>query len=956
MTDSKANANGKLNGRARAAATAVAEGLPKKAPVILRQTAEPQPPEEPGTPRSHLPPMNLRLRATLFALSMSTLPILTLGGITYYLTEQVITQQAKPANSKNNSEIAHLTDLLDRQIRMVIVVGTGVTAIVATIHALLVANRAVRPVLKASKSVTATLEHLRREGFEDIPEPDLDDELASLELDSGAIAKLLPDILERRRVEAELTQILTEITLQVRDCSSQKDILELACVEGARAIKVDRVLVYRFNPDGSGTVITERVKSGFPKIRGVNILDPCFRHRHLDQYKAGRVRAIDDVSNANLADCYEEMLQKFGVKANLVTPIILHGELLGLLIAHQCSKSKNWQPSEIDFFSRLALQVGYALERDDLAEVQQANTEMELVFSEVTRKLRSSMNQKDVLENAVKEMRQAFNVDRTLIYQFNSDWSGTVVAESVMAGVPKALGANIIDPCFKERHIDQYQNGRVRAIDNIYQSNLTDCHIELLSRFSVRANLVAPVIRDGKLLALVIAHQCKEPRSWKPAEIDVFSKIATQIGFALEHAALLETVEQARRELEEELRPRSRALAGTTMGICIADATKADYPLTYCNAAFEKMTGYTYAEAVGQNCRFMQGKDTAPEALAEIRLALREKRDCHVILKNYRKDGTPFWNELAISPVRDESGQVTHFVAWQTDVSKQHDIVEQVQIATQTLSKSTEELETAIRVISATAKIEGVEQALVTIRRSADSLQTLVEGMRHAKVQIRHLRTAIAQETTTLKTAETGFSEILRSLPPTTNKVQQVAATSQRVFEIIGKVNHAIAETSLLAMNAVFQAGQARTAEDNQELLQVMEAVQSLAEHSSLSTQEVEQLVESIQSSSDAVVLGIQQQREHLTAGTQLVAQSHQALSVVVTQGTETVALVEEAVQAAERSQEDLTTADQRLQQVATTVHRTSEQAAIASVSLQYLLDVAQKVRSQAQRFDAVRS
>jgi methyl-accepting chemotaxis protein PixJ len=951
VTDSKATANG----RVQATAT-VSEAQPKKAPAILRQTADPQLPEPSEPSRSLLPHMSLRLRATLFALSMSTLPILTLGGITYYLTDQVISQQAKLAPGRNSPELVALMTLLDQQIRMVILVGTGVTAIVATLHAIFVANRAVRPILKASQSMMKTVEHLRREGFDDIPEPELDDELVNLAAESDAIARVLPDVLQRRRVEAELTQLLTEITLRVRDCSSQKEILELACVEGARAIKVDRVLLYRFNPDGSGTVIAEHAKTGAPKIRGVNILDPCFRMRHVELYKAGRVRAINDVDTASLAECYQEMLKRFKVKANLVTPVILHGELLGLLIAHQCSTPKDWQPSEIEFFSRLALQVSYALEREDLEEPQQAAAEMERLFSQVTRQLRSAMTQQAVLNTAVTELRRAFKCDRALIYRFNSDWSGTVVAESVMANAPRALGAQIMDPCFRERHIEQYQNGRVRAINNIFQSNLADCHIELLSRFSVRANLVAPVIRDGKLIALVIMHQCNDVRDWKPAEIDVFSKIATQIGIALEHAALVEKVEQARRELEEEMRPRSRALAGTTMGICIADATKADYPLTYCNPAFEKMTGYSYAEAVGQNCRFMQGPDTDPSAIAEIRLALREKRDCHVILKNYRKDGTPFWNELSISPVRDDAGQVTHFVAWQTDVTRQHDIVEQVQAATETLAKSTEELETAIRVIAAITKVEGVEQALVTIRRSADSIQTLAAGMRHAKMQMRQVQDAIAQETTTLKTIETGFSEILRSVPPTTHKIQTVAKTAQRVFAIVGKVNHAIAETSLLAMNAVFQAGQVRTPEENQELLQVMEAVQALAEQSALSTQEVEQLIDSIQSSTDAVVSGIQQQEAKLTTGTRLVTQSHQALFTAVTHGTETVALVEEAVQATEQVQTDLATAEQRLQQVSMSVNRTAEQAAIATVSLQYLLDVAQKVRSQAQRFEAVRS
>jgi PAS domain S-box-containing protein len=81
------------------------------------------------------------------------------------------------------------------------------------------------------------------------------------------------------------------------------------------------------------------------------------------------------------------------------------------------------------------------------------------------------------------------------------------------------------------------------------------------------------------------------------------------------------------------------------------------------------MTGYALEEVLGRNCRFLQGEDTDQPGLSLIRDALRDRRECVSVLKNYRKDGTPFWNELSLSPIRNREGEVTHFVGIQTDVT-----------------------------------------------------------------------------------------------------------------------------------------------------------------------------------------------------------------------------------------------------------------------------------------------
>ncbi|MBE8986992.1 PAS domain S-box protein [Nostoc sp. LEGE 12450] len=124
------------------------------------------------------------------------------------------------------------------------------------------------------------------------------------------------------------------------------------------------------------------------------------------------------------------------------------------------------------------------------------------------------------------------------------------------------------------------------------------------------------------------------------------------------------------KQVEETLRLRERALAATSNGIIIADARLPYNPIIYVNCAFEKITGYSAADVIGQNCRFLQRIDRQQPALNELRSSLQAGTSCKVILRNYSKDGILFWNELSISPIHDENGKLSHFIGIQTDISQ----------------------------------------------------------------------------------------------------------------------------------------------------------------------------------------------------------------------------------------------------------------------------------------------
>jgi PAS domain S-box-containing protein len=144
-----------------------------------------------------------------------------------------------------------------------------------------------------------------------------------------------------------------------------------------------------------------------------------------------------------------------------------------------------------------------------------------------------------------------------------------------------------------------------------------------------------------------------------------------------------------RKRVEESLQLRERAIAASSNGIVITDATQPNNPMIYVNPSFERITGYSAAEVIGRDCRFLQGGDRHQIGLLELRQAIEGNRECHAVLLNYRKDGTAFWNDLYIAPVFNEHGELTNYIGIQTDIT------DQVK-STQQLLESEERLRTVL--------------------------------------------------------------------------------------------------------------------------------------------------------------------------------------------------------------------------------------------------------------------
>ncbi|MBD1924002.1 PAS domain S-box protein [Microcoleus sp. FACHB-831] len=189
-------------------------------------------------------------------------------------------------------------------------------------------------------------------------------------------------------------------------------------------------------------------------------------------------------------------------------------------------------------------------DRKAAEEELRQQAEREQLTGAIAQRIRQSLNLDEVLNTAVAEVREFLKTDRVVLYRFYPDGNGVVIVESAGDGVTPILGSNIKDPCFGEKYVLPYQQGRIRAIEDIYNAGIKQCHIDLLERFGVKANLVVPVLQGQDLWGLLIAHDCSNPRKWEQSEVKLLQQLSVQLAIAIQQSSL---VEQLRTELKERL-------------------------------------------------------------------------------------------------------------------------------------------------------------------------------------------------------------------------------------------------------------------------------------------------------------------------------------------------------------------------------------------------------------------
>ncbi|NUN66008.1 PAS domain S-box protein [Pseudanabaena biceps] len=188
--------------------------------------------------------------------------------------------------------------------------------------------------------------------------------------------------------------------------------------------------------------------------------------------------------------------------------------------------------------------------------------EYELLLTSIANRIQSSTDLQTILDGSVTEIRQFLQTDRVIAYRFEPDWSGIVVAESVVPEFDSLLGQVLTDPHFGQAMVEPYKNGRIQVTDNIYVG-LTDCHTKFLERLQVKSIIVVPILQGEQLWGLLAAQECLQLRFWDRAAVALLQQLATHISIAIQQASTMSQLQQLNQELESRIVERTTALTNS---------------------------------------------------------------------------------------------------------------------------------------------------------------------------------------------------------------------------------------------------------------------------------------------------------------------------------------------------------------------------------------------------------
>lgn len=249
-------------------------------------------------------------------------------------------------------------------------------------------------------------------------------------------------------------------------------------------------------------------------------------------------------------------------------------------------------------------------ERKRSEEALRQQAERERLLTAIAQRIRNSLKLEEILQTTVDEVRQFLQTDRAIICRFQSDSTRIVAVESVTSQWRSILGSTIADTCLLDVYLQGYQNKHSVANEDIYKAEISECYINLLAQFQIRANIVVPIVQNENLWGILAAHQCSESRKWHQWEVDFLEQLAAQLAIAIQQAELYRKLEQANQELE-----RLASLDGLTQ---VANRRQLDryldaewrravrektpISLILCDVDFFKLYNDTYGHQAGDGC------------------------------------------------------------------------------------------------------------------------------------------------------------------------------------------------------------------------------------------------------------------------------------------------------------------------------------------------------------------
>jgi methyl-accepting chemotaxis protein PixJ len=690
----------------------------------------------------------------------------------------------------------------------------------------------------------------------------------------------------QRENDARRSQILSNFTLQLRQSLKRQDILNTAVELVRNALDLDRAIVFELDPDFQGKITAESVALGKLSILDEKIDDCCIKDAG---YEKGKITALPDIYQAGLTECHIQMLENLQVRANLVVPITIDGHLFGLLMGHECQEPRAWQPEEINLFNQLATQLALGLNQASLIEEREAAARQSQLVADITLKLRQSIDETEILNIALPEIRTALGLDRAsiLIVDMNGEGEGKIIAESIDSPEFSIMGATIPAEHMFEILNRGYEEGSFIKIDDLQTSDFSDALNAQLQKIKIKSIVTTPITVGNRFFGLFSGTMCRSPRNWQQQEIDLLLQLAAQVGVALNQAQLVQQLE-------------------------LANFQQSGYAAS--QEAARQVLQKNAWDLLLQVDRISQGDLTIRAHVTE-----------------------------------DEIGTIAD--SYNSTVESLRRLVGNVRNVSQEVVSTTNinEISVAELSLEALQQSEDIGGALRRLQEMSGSIDLVVNNALIAESAVMESAQLVRAGDAAMNLAVDGIMTIRTTVADTAKKVKRLGESSQKISKVVNLISSFAAQTNLLALNASIEA--ARAGEEGRGFAVVAEEVRSLARQSAAATGEIENLVASIQAQTSEVVMAMEAGTEQVAIGTKLVDETRLSLDRIAAIGVKIGELVESIAQAALLQSESSTQVTQSIDRVANIATKTSTRADNVQASFQDLLKLAQELQKNVGQF-----
>ena len=511
----------------------------------------------------------------------------------------------------------------------------------------------------------------------------------------------------RLAASVERERAVSGIVHKIRQTFDLDTIFTIATDEIQKLLGADRVGIYRFNPDWSGEFVCESVAPGwkslieaqqeYPELRRnvsecsakslaiapptdansseAILVDTYLQQTQGGQYRQGKLyRTCNDIYEAGFSPCYINLLEVYQARAYTIVAIYRGKILWGLLAAYQNSGPREWNESEVNFLVQVGSQLGIAVHQAELfaqsqersielentltaqlrqrAEELERNAARERAVSTIIERIRQTLDISTIFSSATQELRQFLQCDRVAVYRFNTDWSGAFVSESVAQGWIPLVGPDIKtfwpDTYLQETEGGRYRNHETLAVEDIRTVGYTQCHVELLEQFQVKAYAIAPVFVGDRLWGLLAAYQNSGPRHWEEREMGLLAQVGNQFGVALQQAKLFQKTQAQARELQGTLANLSAIVDNLADGLLVTDETGR---ISRFNPALKQM--FDFDRGVDLSGKHLL--DFFPPQLAKLAEEIQDRPEENMTLSEVALGGDRIGQALATCILKSET-------------------------------------------------------------------------------------------------------------------------------------------------------------------------------------------------------------------------------------------------------------------------------------------------------------